>query len=213
MEEEEFVADSESVGSTGSRGLPKFVTKQLASDMEKEFGGIKCFRDDQDYFLLARLCNFRDEVYGAPKSDLRRKVQNKIAYWKSLDEAQYTKRVLLKYGVPPSAGPNKKSSVKSSVKSSKAIVKGKKKNPPKREVAIEEKDLVSDLEELSLDDGSQEDTSTAATTTTTKAVKASTTTKAVKESTKSTDKKEATSSITMALNSSKDICTGCSMWI
>ena len=47
VEEEEFVADSESVGSTGSRGLPKFVTKQLASDIEKEFGGIKCFRDDQ----------------------------------------------------------------------------------------------------------------------------------------------------------------------
>ena len=61
--------------------LPLHIQKQLVIDISQA-GGIKdaCLR---------KICLFKPDTYGEPASNLRRRVSQRISYWKALDPAKY----------------------------------------------------------------------------------------------------------------------------
>jgi hypothetical protein len=100
-------SDSESVVSVASSassqrsGLPIFVQKQLAQDIE-EAGGIKVFKENSSH-LLSGLCNDNEDVYGKRGDPIRRKITKKVTTWKLLNEAGYVDKVLNRLGVKSAA--------------------------------------------------------------------------------------------------------------
>ena len=61
--------------------LPLHVQKQLVIDISQA-GGIKDA-------CLKKICLFKPDTYGEPASNLRRRVSQRISYWKALDPAKY----------------------------------------------------------------------------------------------------------------------------
>ena len=100
-------SDSESIVSVASSassqrsGLPIFVQKQLAQDIE-EAGGIKVFKENTRY-LLSALCNENEDVYGKRGDTIRRKISKKVTTWKLLNEAGYVDKVLNRLRVKSAA--------------------------------------------------------------------------------------------------------------
>jgi hypothetical protein len=92
--------------SSGVRpGLPRWVQKQFASDIEAN-GGIASFKtaEERNEQVLARLCNTNVEVYGK-KGDTRRvQLRKKLYRWKKLhEEGLYAEKVLNRLGVKSAA--------------------------------------------------------------------------------------------------------------
>jgi hypothetical protein len=91
-------SDSESVLSQASSassqrsGLPIFIQKQLAQDIE-EAGGIKVFKENSSQ-LLSVLCNENEDVYGKRGDPIRSKITKKVLGWKQLDQGSYVEKVL-----------------------------------------------------------------------------------------------------------------------
>jgi hypothetical protein len=91
-------SDSESIVSVASSassqrsGLPIFIQKQLAQDIE-EAGGIQAFKGKSSQ-LLSTLCNANEDVYGKRGDPVRKKITKKVAAWKYLDETEYADKVL-----------------------------------------------------------------------------------------------------------------------
>ena len=59
---------------TTSQGLPLYLQRQLATDIQAA-GGIKVCN-------LQRLCNLKPDIYGGKGSATRQQVQNKVDWWK-----------------------------------------------------------------------------------------------------------------------------------
>lgn len=70
------------------RSLPIHVLKSLAQDIEAA-GGIGG-RDSRRPFNLPRICNKREDIYGAPGSSRRKAIQNKVDRWRKLTRAEYS---------------------------------------------------------------------------------------------------------------------------
>lgn len=70
-----------------SRGLPKSTEKELLQDIEF-YGGI-------DSITLAHICDLKPNLYGVAGSSQRKKIQNKVNYWKRFDCRQYRKLLQL----------------------------------------------------------------------------------------------------------------------
>jgi hypothetical protein len=91
--------------STHSRTpLPLHVQKQLVIDISQA-GGIKDA-------CLKKICLFKPDTYGEPASNLRRRVSQRISYWKALDPAKYQEeeiKLLHIQGKISSEEPNKDS--------------------------------------------------------------------------------------------------------
>jgi hypothetical protein len=80
-----------------TRGLPKSLLRLLLQDIQAQGG-----RKD---FVLRTLCNLRPEVYGSPGSALRRAIQNKTNYIKSLNAIEYHE-LLIAVGILPASAMN-----------------------------------------------------------------------------------------------------------
>lgn len=89
MDEENELEASDLHGSrTNARSLPVHVLKSLAQDIEAA-GGIGG-RDSRRPFNLPRICNKREDLYGAPGSSRRKAIQNKVDRWRKLTRAEYS---------------------------------------------------------------------------------------------------------------------------
>jgi hypothetical protein len=73
---------------TNSRSLPEHVLKTLAQDIEAA-GGIGG-RESRRPFNLPRICEKREDIYGAPDSSRRKAIQNKVDRWRKLTRAEYS---------------------------------------------------------------------------------------------------------------------------
>lgn len=96
-----------SVGSTssstvGSRpGLPNFVVKQLATDIQRECGGPKQLKGPKALQKLLDRNNSPDgALYGPVGSSLRTQISNKVNKWKLFTKDEWRSKVLLKLGIP-----------------------------------------------------------------------------------------------------------------
>jgi hypothetical protein len=103
------VADESSVSSLGSyisstdgqhrAGLPLFLQKQLAIDIEKA-GGIKNLTTETVTHTLCRLLDQRPDVYGKQGDSKRSQIQKKVWSWKQLHkEGKYIEKVLNRFQV------------------------------------------------------------------------------------------------------------------
>ena len=68
---------------TNIASLPNHLQKALLQDIENA-GGIK-----NTLSTLKGICDYKEDVYGPPKSALRKKVQERVRYWRSLPENEY----------------------------------------------------------------------------------------------------------------------------
>jgi hypothetical protein len=98
-----LAGDNESVSSDTSSssarpGIPFFVQKQLAHDIEAS-GGINAFKKGNEH-ALAALCNKTPDVYGKRADKLREQLRKKVNRWSALArDGLYTDKVLNKFGV------------------------------------------------------------------------------------------------------------------
>jgi hypothetical protein len=89
-------SSSQASNSSSNRpGLPLFVQKQLAIDIE-EAGGINIVVvDASDNQALSQLCNRNQKLYGKRGDPIRRRIRRKIEYWKQYCiEGTYQEKVL-----------------------------------------------------------------------------------------------------------------------
>ena len=97
-------ASGSSVASTASstastrRGLPLFVIKTLATDIQRETNG-KGPTALQGPKALQKLCDKKKKIYGETGSTSRRQISNLVDKWKAFPKDKYNSRVLLKFGV------------------------------------------------------------------------------------------------------------------
>ena len=96
------VVSAASSSTAGSRpGIPKYIQKQLAIDVEAS-GGVKSLQGGKGKGLpIAKLCDLDIDTYGPRGGPLRSQISNKINRWKALSKDEYKARVILKFGVTP----------------------------------------------------------------------------------------------------------------
>jgi len=93
---------STSQPSTGSRrrGLPHFVSKALAEEIEDR-GGIHLFHRQGGNQPLKNICDTDTVLYGEQGSYRRRQITQKVQYWKSQDDVNFWRTVLDQYEIEP----------------------------------------------------------------------------------------------------------------
>lgn len=77
----DVVSDESLAEEEAEWGLRPSVQRSLLQDIEEQ-GGL-------DVVDLASLCNAKPDVYGLPRSPLRRKVQNKVDRWKTKSSSEF----------------------------------------------------------------------------------------------------------------------------
>jgi hypothetical protein len=86
------------VSSTDRKGLPSFLQKQLAIDIEKA-GGIKNLAETNTH-VLHSIVDQRPDIYGRPGDPRRGQIQKKVWTWKQLHkEGKYIEKVLNRFQV------------------------------------------------------------------------------------------------------------------
>jgi hypothetical protein len=85
--------DVSSTSSFASRGLPEGLKQQLVIDIQ--------FAGGLDHFSLIEICKTKQDLYGGPKTKLRRKVQNQVDRWKKVQRAEFNKLALLSVAATP----------------------------------------------------------------------------------------------------------------
>jgi hypothetical protein len=83
-------------------GLPAYLLKQLARDIETEIqGGIRGLKNKEDNtHLLSQLLDSRtDGLYGKRGEDIRVKIGKYVDRWKNLSKEEYRDKVLKKFQV------------------------------------------------------------------------------------------------------------------
>jgi hypothetical protein len=86
------------ISSTDRKGLPSFLQKQLAIDIEK-VGGIKNLAETNTH-VLHSIVDQRPDIYGRPGDPRRARIQKKVWTWKQLHkEGKYIEKVLNRFQV------------------------------------------------------------------------------------------------------------------
>lgn len=83
-----------SPGRTNKLGLQSHLDKQLIQDIQASGG--------RGSFSLAHICDRKQEIYGSPRSSLRRKVANRSDYLRKLSNAEYA-QLVSHYGLLPTS--------------------------------------------------------------------------------------------------------------
>jgi len=116
---------------TGSRpGLPLYLKKTLAKDIQRRCGGIHKLDSLRNKPLQKLLDSSKNngEAYGLVGDPIRRQIQQKVSKWKTYSVDQWQSRVLLKYNI--SVEPSSDSSSESSLGNSESDASSENEEPP-----------------------------------------------------------------------------------
>ena len=98
LAEDDDSVSSDTSSSSTRPGIPFYVQKQLAHDIEAS-GGINTFKKGNEQ-TLAALCNKAPDVYGKRGDRLREQLRKKVYRWSVLaKDGLYTDKILNRFGV------------------------------------------------------------------------------------------------------------------